>query len=134
MSETLYTFVKQIVNNSDTILAIQTQAKEVKGLNEKDHNVLLNLVDTIGGFKEDRSLVVDIIKYLVVVVETIVGRKQGELKKQEAYDMFVRILNILELSQRDRKLYTSIFSGTVELIFWGKEFFKTNNFKFLCCK
>lgn len=134
MNETLYTFVKKIVTNSETVLSIQTQAKEVKGLNEKDHNVLLNLVDTIEGFKEDRSLVVDIIKYLVVVVETIVGRKQGELKKQEAYDMFVRILNILELSQRDRKLYTSIFSGTVELIFWGKEFFKTNNFKFLCCK
>lgn len=135
MSDKLYTSVKRIVETSASLTTIQTESKKVSGLIEKDHDTLMMFVDVIDGFKEDKSLIMDIIKCLVLVVETIQGKKQGELKKSEAYAMFQRILNLSDLSQRDKKLYTGIFSGAVELIFWGKDVFKIpSGFKFFCCK
>lgn len=108
-------------------------------LNTKDSQIVTDLIDIIDKIKEDRGMVVELIKITIMIVERIPGKNQGSLKKQDALEIFSSIINCIGVSQRDRKFYMAVFDNTVELAFWGRDWFKSggwDNIKKIitCCK
>lgn len=112
-------------------------------LSSEDSQIITDLIDIIDKFKDNKGLAVELIRMLVVIVESIQGQGRGKFKKEEASKLFNDILLLINVSQRDRKFYISIFDNAVELIFWGRDWVKSGGWTrlkaffvktFSCCK
>ena len=94
-------------------------------LNSNDLHIVNDLIDIIDNLKNDKGVIIDLIKTTIMIVERIKGRNNGHIKKQEALDIFTEIIDSVGVSQRDRKFYMSIFDNTIEMAFWGRDWFKS---------
>lgn len=133
---TLYEDFHVVVEKSQTLTEFRTNLAEIPSIHYEIIDGILNVLEKV---QTDKGQLVLLIKYLMMIVETIQGEKVGALKKSEALTLFSKILSYMDLSQRDKKLYMSIFDSTVEMAFWGKQWLSDNGHKwsfpkFLCCK
>lgn len=126
-SEQLYINVRDSVSRAsksdykDSTTLIDELTNSKFSLTREDSQVVTNLIDILKKFDDNKGLAVELIKTLVIVVESIDGRERGSFKKEEASKLFSSIIVLLGVSQRDRKVYLAMFDNTVELIFWGRE-------------
>ena len=126
-SEQLYINVRDSVTRAskseykDPTSLIDELTNAKFSLTREDSQVVTNLIDILKKFDDNKGLAVELIKTLVIVVESIDGRGRGSFKKEEASKLFSSIIVLLGVSQRDRKVYLAMFDNTVELIFWGRD-------------
>lgn len=128
VKEQLYLNVKNAIDNStnsDEFKSLLTFAK--KGLKLKEMEPVNNMIEAVDGIKLDKGRIIDIIKDLVIIVDTI--QVSGDNKKKEAQGLLKDMLTLMNISQRDRKFYISIFDSTVELIFFGRDFMQEDGWK-----
>jgi len=127
-SKVLYINVRHAVQNSKNgdIGRLREELQSAKeGLNFDDSAIVTDLVSLIEGLKDDKGQIIEIIKILIKIVDTIEGKNQGVYKKQLALDLFTAIIDLIGVSQRDRKFYIAIFDNAVDLAFWGRDWFQT---------
>jgi len=145
-SDALFRNVRLSVTNAKNDGNIDSLVDELKiakvGLTYEESNIVDDLIDLITDLKDDKANVVDIIRVIIVIVETIQGVKNGDIKKKEAYQLFSDILALVGVSQRDRKTYILLFDGIVEMAFWGRDWLKNGGWsrvkrffatKIFCC-
>lgn len=125
MSDQLYLNVRHAVARAKEEGDLTHELEDSKiGLTAEDSQVVTDLIDILSKINEKRGIIIELIRVLVVVVESIQGKGKGEFKKEEAQKLFTDILSLMDISQRDRKFYLSIFDNAVELIFWGRDWVK----------
>lgn len=146
-SDALFRNVKLSVvnakNGGNDVGALIEELKIAKvGLTYVESNIVDDLIELITDLKNDKARVVDIIRIIIVIVETMNGVKNGDIKKKEAYQLFSDILALVGVSQRDRKTYIALFDGIVEMVFWGRDWLKNGGWsrvkkffatKIFCC-
>lgn len=121
VNEKLYNdIVATITSASDFVDFLEELENAKIGHALQEIAVIDDLIDAVKNLGKDKGEIVHLIRVLVVVCEYIQGKGQGVHKKKEAKLIFSRILDITEVSQRDRKTYMAIFDNSVELIFWGR--------------
>lgn len=104
-------------------------ASRISSLDSRDSQVVTNLIDVIDRLRDDKGMIIELIKTTIVIVERIKGRNQGPVKKQEALEIFTAVINCVGVSQRDRKVYLSVFDNTIELAFWGRDWLKSGGWE-----
>jgi len=135
MNTTLYENFHNVIDKSSTLQEFRTNIAEIPTV---QYEIIDGIMTCIEKISTDKGQIVVLIRYLMMIVETIKGEKMGTIKKSEALVLFNKILGYLEVSQRDKKFYASIFENTVEMAFWGKQWLDDSGYKFswnrfLCC-
>ena len=135
MTDTLFKSVKEGVSKSTSTDSLKDELKKISlGLKPNEIKIVNGLIDVVNSFENNKGAIVEIIKSLMIIVETIQGNGLGDVKKEQAKELFTLIVGLLNVSQRDRKLYVSIFDNTVEMVFWGREWAQASGCKwFKCC-
>lgn len=121
--DTFFRDIKNLVEKSkiegsgDTFI---DDLRELKmGLTREDLAVCDKLIDIVESLYKNKGEIIELIRLLIIIVDRI--NDSGQLKKQEARIMFSYIVDLSGVSQRDRKIYMSIFDNAVELAFWGRD-------------
>lgn len=126
MSITIFDRVNDALDKSIDIDSFTKNLEELKDIvSSNEWNIVYDMIQLLD-ISHDKFDYADMIKVLVLIVESIRGVKMGNIRKKEAKRMFVLIIGMTKIKKADKRTYIQIFDNVVELIFWGMKWKEEN--------